>query len=210
MKIGIIGGGHVGTAVGKLLAAHGHEVLVSFAKSPAELTEAAAAIGSGTGIGSVADVVAFADVVVLATPYMVTAEALKQAGEQTTSKTLWDCTVALKADWSDLAAGFTTSAAEEAKAHAPWARVVKAIPPPAEVMHSPQRLLQGRKATVFVCSDDADAKAAVSALVQEIDADPVDTGPLANARYTEPAACLLLQLYRLGMGGRIALSLLRE
>jgi hypothetical protein len=51
----------------------------------------------------------------------------------------WDCTNALKADMSGVVIGTTTSAAEEIQKSAPWARLVKAIPPCGEVMQSRER-----------------------------------------------------------------------
>jgi 8-hydroxy-5-deazaflavin:NADPH oxidoreductase len=171
---------------------------------------AAGAVGGGAETGSVADAVAFADVVVLATPYTATAEALSQAGNPKATRILWDCTNALKPDASGLVIGLTTSAAEEVQKLAPRARVIKAIPPSAYLMDSSRRLLEGRKASVFLCGNDADAKNAVKALVTDIDADPVDGGPLQNARYAEPAGYLIVQPYLLGMGGRIGLSFLHS
>jgi len=210
MKIGIIGAGNVGTAIGKLLTAKGHRVFVSFAKTPDEIAKAAAAIGGTAQSGSVADAVAFGDVVVLATPYAATPAALKQAGDAKTRRIVWDCTNALKPDYSGLAVGFNTSAGEEVQKLAPWARVVKAIPPSAELMRSARRLLGGNKVTVFLCSDDAEAKKTVESLVREIDADPIDAGPLQSARYAEPAGYMIVKLYMMGMGGRIGIGLLRE
>jgi predicted dinucleotide-binding enzyme len=124
MKIGIIGAGNVGTAIGKLLAAKGHQIFLSFSKTAEELAKAAATAGANVQSGSVADAIAFGDVIVLATPYAATAEALKQAGSPKANKILWDCTNALKPDFSGLAIGLTTSAAEEVQKLALWARVV--------------------------------------------------------------------------------------
>ena len=64
---------------------------------------------------------------------------------------------------------------------------------------------------MFVCGDDAAARALVLGLVAEIDADGVDAGPLSLARYTEPLGMLLVQLaYGQGMGARIGAALLRD
>jgi 8-hydroxy-5-deazaflavin:NADPH oxidoreductase len=210
MKIGIIGAGNVGTAIGKLLTRRDHEVLLSFSKTTDDLANAARAVGGNVQTGSVAEAAALGDVVVLSTPYVATADALKKAGNPKETKILWDCTNALTADRKGLAIGHTTSAAEEVQKLAPWARVVKGIPPSAYLMQSPNRLLEGRKVSVFLCSDDAAAKKMVSGLVTEIDADPLDAGELKNARYVEPAGYLVVQLYMLGMGGRIGMSFLRE
>jgi predicted dinucleotide-binding enzyme len=210
VKIAIIGAGSVGTAIGKLLAAGGHEVFVCFAKTAEELANATRTIGHKALSGTVAAAAAFGDVIVLATPYVVTAEALKQAGTPDAGKILWDCTNALMPDMSGLSIGTNTSAGEEVQRLAPWARVVKAIPPAAALMNSPSPLIGGRKVAIFFRSDDAQAKAIVASLVAEIKADPMDAGTLMNARYSEPACYLVVQLYMHGMGERIGLSVLRE
>ena len=209
MKIGIIGAGHVGTGLTKHLVPKGHSVMLSFHKDAEQLKNTAAAFG--VRAGTVAEAVQFGDVVVLATPWVATAEALGQVGQHPKKKILWDCTNTLKPDMSGLQIGTTTSGAEEVAKLAPWARVVKAIPPFAEVMHSASMLVDGRSPIVFVCSDDAQARTVVTKLVDEIGAEPFEAGPLALARYTEPAGMLLVQLaYAQGLGARIGLSLIRE
>ena len=49
-----------------------------------------------------------------------------------------------------------------------------------------------------------------ASLVADIDAEPVDAGPLQNARYAEPVGYLIVQPYMLGMGGRIGFSFLHD
>lgn len=209
MKIGIIGAGKVGTGLAKHLVPMGHEVMFSFSKDIGKLQATAQAFGAR--MGSVAQAVAFADVVVLATPYAAIAEALGQAGAPADRKVLWDCTNALQPDMSGLVVGTTWSAAEEAQKHAPWARVVKGIPPFAELLHSDRLALKGGPIGVFTCSDDVQAKAQVSGLLNDIGMSVTDAGPLTNARYVEPAAFLLVQLaYRLGHGSRIGLALVSD
>jgi hypothetical protein len=70
------------------------------------------------------------------------------------------------------------------------AKVVKGIPPFAELLHSDDPTLGGKPAGVFLCGDDHDAKAAVGRLLDALPADVVDVGPLVNARFVEPAAML--------------------
>lgn len=209
MNIGIIGAGNVGTGLAKHFIARGHAVMLSFSLDMDKLNATAAELGAR--VGTVAEAVQFADVVVLATPWTVTPDALRQTGSVQGKKIMWDCTNALKPDLSGLAIGTTTSGAEEIAKLAPWATVVKAIPPFAQMLHSPSMLIGEHRAGVFVCGDDADARAIVAKLVDEIGAQPVDAGPLALARYVEPAAMLLVQLaYQQGFGARIGLSLLQE
>ena len=211
MRVGIIGAGNVGTGIGKRLAKAGHLVLVSFSKSRNALDQAASVIGGGARVASVAEAAAHGEVVVLATPWAATREALTQAGGALSGKVVWDCTNPLKPDMSGLELGTTSSGGEQVAAWAPAARVVKAIPPFAEVLHSGSTEIGGSLPGVFVCGNDADARKLVARLVAELGADPVDAGPLALARYTEPLGMLLVQLaYAQGMGPRIGAKLLRD
>jgi predicted dinucleotide-binding enzyme len=94
---------------------------------------------------------------------------------------------------------------------APGARIVKGIPPFAELLHSDDPTIEGVPAASFLCGDDADAKRIVGPLLEALPATVVDAGPLENARYVEPAGFLLVRLaYGLGLGSRIGLSLLRS
>lgn len=209
MNIGIIGAGSVGTGLAKHLIPNGHAVMLSFSLDMEKLNATAAELGAHAG--TVAEAVQFADLVVLATPWAVTSDALGQTGSVQAKKIMWDCTNALKPDLSGLAIGTTTSGAEEIAKLAPWATVVKAIPPFAQMLHSPGMLIGEHRPGVFVCSDDADARAVIARLVDEIGAQPVDAGPLSLARFAEPAAMLLVQLaYQQGYGARIGLALLHE
>ncbi len=110
-----------------------------------------------------------------------------------------------------LVLGHTTSAGEEIAKWALGAKVVKAFNTVlAPVIHSSPQF-GNQTATVFYCGDDAAAKAIVAGLAKESDFDPVDAGPLKNARYLEALTELLVQLaYGLGMGTDIAIKLLRR
>ena len=208
MKIGIIGAGNVGTGLTKLLTPKGHEIMLSFSKDADKLAGTAKAFGAKSG--SVAEAVAYGEVVVIATPWIATKDAIAQAGNPAGEKIVWDCTNALKPDTSGLAIGTTTSAAEEIQKAAPWARVVKAIPPFAEAMHSGSVRIGTKGAGVFVAADDAEAKRIVTTLVQDLGAEANDVGPLANSRYIEPACYLIVHLaYVQGFGTKIGLNLQR-
>jgi predicted dinucleotide-binding enzyme len=209
MNIGIIGAGNLGSGLAKRLAAKGHAVMLSFSKETEKLRRTADSMGAAAG--TPAEAVDFADVAVLASPWAATPEALRQVGTVAKTKVLWDCTNALKPDMSGLAVGTTTSGAEEIARLAPWANVVKAIPPFAEVLHSTNPLIGGLRSGVFVCGDNPEAREVVARLVEDIGAAPVIAGPLLLARYTEPAAMLLVHLaYLQGFGARIGLILTHE
>src|SRR5260370_18867455 len=82
MRIGIIGTGNVGSAVGTRWALAGHDVMFGArdAKSP-EVQALVAAAGKSARAGTVAEAAAFGPVVVLATPFEATESAIRQAGD---------------------------------------------------------------------------------------------------------------------------------
>jgi predicted dinucleotide-binding enzyme len=211
MKIGIIGAGNVGTGIGKHLAAKGHDVVVSFARTPDKVAAAAGTIGGGARAGSPQEAADHGEVVIVATPWGATLDAVRGLADHLVGKIVWDTTNPLSADLSELTIGTTTSAGEEMARAIPGAIVVKAVPPFAEVLHSDSMLIDGRKPGVFVCGDDPDARKTIVGLVGDIDADAVDAGPLKLARLTEPLGLLVTNLaYVQGFGARIGSVLIRD
>jgi predicted dinucleotide-binding enzyme len=190
-KIGIIGNGNVGSALGRGLSRVGHEVRLA-----------------GNDPKAVRETASWAGVVLLAVPFGAVDAAVKEAGNGLDGKTLVDVTNALAPDMS-LAVGFTTSGAEELQRRAPKARVVKAFNT-VFAQHMETGRLGDQPLTAFVAGDDASAKTAVLQLAREIGFDAVDAGPLKSARLLEPLAYLNIQLgYALQMGTRIGFKLLR-
>jgi 8-hydroxy-5-deazaflavin:NADPH oxidoreductase len=182
--------------------------MLSYSRDAEKLRSAAHAFGASSG--TPAQAVAFGDVVALTVPWVAVEDALKAAGSLS-GKIVWDCTNALKPDLSGLAIGTTTSAGETIAKLAPGARIVKAIPPFAELMHSDDPMIGGKAPGTFMCGDDADAKAIVLPLLKAVPMDVVDAGPLENARYAEAAGFLLIKLgYGQGLGSRIGFTLLHE
>lgn len=210
MKIGIIGSGNVGSALGKIWAGNGNEIMFS-SRHPEKLKGLVEPIGKNACYGFPAEAAKYGEVVVLSVPWTQALDALESAGSLS-GKVLIDCTNPLKPDMSGLAVGHTTSAAEEVAKAAPGARVVKAFNTTfAAVMHSPSRTFGSQKATGFYCGDDSSAKTTVSGLIKETGLDPLDVGPLMCARYLEPLAMLAMQIaFVQGLGTEMALGLLRR
>jgi 8-hydroxy-5-deazaflavin:NADPH oxidoreductase len=209
MKIGIIGGGNMGSSLGKYWAKNGHELMFSFSRSEQKLKDLAASVSSPARIGTPAEAVAFADVVLLAVPWAAVPEAVRAAGSLS-GKILFSCVNALKPDMSGMAVGTTTSAAEEIAKLAPDARVVEGLPLFADVLQSGDTSFNGTQATVFYCGDDADAKAIVAGLLAETAVEAIDVGALSMARYVEPAMMMLIQLAYTQQMGQVAFKLLRR
>jgi predicted dinucleotide-binding enzyme len=73
-----------------------------------------------------------------------------------------------------------------------------------------QVLGEARKAQVFLAGDDAGAKQAVREIVESVGFEPVDAGPLQNARYLEPLGMLNIYFgYSGGMGTKVAPAVVR-
>jgi predicted dinucleotide-binding enzyme len=210
MKIGIIGSGNVGSALGKIWGSNGHEIMFS-SRHPERLKGLAESLGKNACYGFPDEAAKYGDVVVLSVPWTQASEAVKAAGS-IKGKILIDCTNPLKPDMGGLAVGHTTSAAEEVAKMAPGAKVVKAFNTTfAAVMHSPSRTFGSQRATGFYCGDDCSAKSIVCGLIKETGLEPLDVGPLMCARYLEPLAMLAIQLaFVQGMGTDMALGLLRR
>jgi 8-hydroxy-5-deazaflavin:NADPH oxidoreductase len=210
MKIGIIGVGNVGAALGKGWAKKTHQVVfgVRNASDP-KVAAAVKEVGSNARAASVAEAAGFAEVVVLATPWPSAQDAIRSAGSLT-GKILFDCTNPLKADLSGLDVGFTTSAAEQVQSWAHGARVVKVFNTTGSNNMENPRYPEGY-ATMFYCGDDAQAKSAAKTLAADLGFDPVDAGPLRIARLLEPLAMLWIHLaYGQNMGRDIAFRLTRR
>lgn len=189
-KIGIIGDGNVGSALARGLKRAGHEVR---------------AVGNDTA--AIRDVAGSSELVILAVPFRAVDDVAKAAGEVLAGKIVVDVTNALDASMN-LAVGFTTSGAEELQKKRPKSRVVKAFNT-VFAQHMDSGKVGDQQLTAFVASDDDASRKQVIELARGIGFDPVDTGPLKNARLIEPLAYLNIQLgYALGMGTQIGFKLL--
>lgn len=205
VKLGIIGAGSLGTALGERLAEHGHEIMFGGGASAQD-----AAVRLRTRVGSNAEAAAFGDAVILAVPFAAIDAALADAGSLR-GRVLWSCVNAVKPDYTGLAIGFDNSAAEEVARRAVAARVVAALPPFASAIAAGQLWYErDLEPTVFVCGDDAGAKQLVEQLVRDIGAHPVDAGPLIAARLVEPAMMLAVSIAYAGVPRDVGLRLLER
>lgn len=210
MKIGIIGSGNMGSALGKIWARQGHQVMFSYSRDRAKLEAIAAEAGANAQTGTPAEAAEFADVVLFVVPWKAVNEALTQAGSLA-GKVVISCVNPLKPDFSGLEVGTSTSGAEEIAKQIPDAKVVEVLFPFAEQLHADSRQFGSETATQFYCGNDTEAKAIVANLISQVGLHPVDAGALFNARFLEPLGLLLVQLaYTSGMGTTIGLKLLQQ
>lgn len=203
MNITIIGTGNMAKGFAAVFTTAGHQVtIVGRDKTKAEAV--ASEVGHGaTGAGIEAAKEA-SDVTFLAVPYDVIAELVSAVGGFD-GQIVVDVTNPMKADFSGLAIGHTTSAAEEIQKKAPKAKVVKAFNTVFASVLGNGGKAAGKAATVFVAGDDDEARQKVAALAKSAGFVTVETGGLASARLLEPVAALNIALgYGLGHGTDIA------
>jgi NADPH-dependent F420 reductase len=206
MRIGIIGTGNVGGTLGRRWSAL-HEVAFGTRRTEDPAVHAlVAATGGRARAASTREAAAFGDVVVLATPWDATLDAVRGAGDLA-GKVLVDCTNPVG---PGLRHALPEGSASEAIAAATkGARVVKAFNTAGfEVFAEPR--FGGETASLFLCGDDGRAKDTVAGLARELGMEPVDCGRLAQARRLEELALLWISLAAQGQGRAHAFRLLRR
>jgi predicted dinucleotide-binding enzyme len=130
------------------------------------------------------------EIIIAATPYNEQVGAA-QATRNVAEAILIDISNPLKSDYSGLVVGHTTSAAEEIAKALPRTRVVKAFNTIfAQVLADRTHAAGGHRVQVLYAGDDPKAKEAVRTLIDTLGFEPVDAGPLQNARYLEPLGML--------------------
>ncbi len=210
MKIAVIGVGNVGSVLGKAWAAKGHEVLYG-ARDPKSQKAQAAVKNSGANAraDTAKNAAESAEVIVLAVPFGEAEKVVRELGSLK-GKVLLDVTNPLTADFSGLSVGHTDSAGEKVARAAKDARVVKVFNSTgAGNMANP--IYKGSPLTMAYAGDDAEAKKVVAKLVADVGFEPLDAGPLKNARLLEPLAMLWIYLvYGAGLGPDVAFTLVKR
>jgi hypothetical protein len=192
MRVGVLGSGAVGQALGRGFAALGHEVKMG-SREPAspKIQEWVMKTGGQTSAGTFAETASFGDVVVLATLWSGTQSAIKLAGpENLEGKVLIDVTNPLvfgSTGPPTLALGFGDSGGEQVQRWIPKAKVVKAFNIVGNA-HMVRPEFSGGPPDMFIAGDDPDAKKVVAEIAESFGWAVSDLGPLENARYLEPLA----------------------
>lgn len=217
-RIAIIGGtGQEGRGLATRFALAGHAVVLGSrdaTRAAVAAAEVAADIATTRSTGSTgpltgatnAEAVVDADVVVLTMPFEAHRATLEGLAPALAGKIVVDAVVPVRFERGPRPVEVPEgSAAEQAAAVLPGARVVAAFHTiAAEKLLDPSHVLHE---DVLVASNDAEAKAVVSALVAEIASlRAVDAGPLRFARFIEGLTVLLIGIngrYKVESGIRI-------
>lgn len=202
MRVGILGSGSMGGKLGTIFARAGHEVVFSYARSRAKLERLARDAGANARAGTPAEAVKEADAVFLAVNWPRIDDVLNQAGDLS-GKVIVTCLLPMDAGNTGLVVAHASSGAEELFKKAKKGKVVSAFNTvPSEVLFGvfDARGKAPRPSLVY-CGDDHDANRVAAGLIRDAGFDPVDCGPLRNARYTEPFALLVGHLAYGGKDG---------
>ena len=185
MKIGIIGTGNMGRTLGLRWARAGHDVLFG-SRDPAKAQAAAREASPTARWGDFDDAAGFGEVI-LYTARGIPPSQLLRDPRALAGKVVIDCN---NSDFDPRRGEFEPAPvpgyAEQLARDAPGARVVQAFNTvPHKVLELAREQLAPRRISVFVCSDDAAAKAAVIQLAGDLGFVGVDCGELARARIVD-------------------------
>jgi predicted dinucleotide-binding enzyme len=204
MKVGILGTGDVGRALGRGFIALGHDVKMGARTANHEKALAwASEQGARASQGTFADAARFGEVIVFATLGVANPEVVKAAGvDAFAGKVVIDATNPL--DFSagfppDLAIKGNDSGGETLQRLIPQAKVVKAFNiVNNDLMFRPN--VAGGPPDMFIAGDDADAKKRVTAILNDFGwPRVVDFGGIKSARWLE-ALCVVWVLGCAGTG----------
>lgn len=195
MKIGIIGAGHIGAAAAHLFVRAGHQVALSNSRGPASLKELVGELGPRAQPTTSEEAARYGEVVLLAVPWR-SPEALPSPAA-VAGKIVIDATNPYRSDFSLYDLG-DSSSSEEVHKRLPGARLVKAF----NTIYYQHLEHRGRRDAplderhaIFVAGDDAEAKAVVARLIEQIGFAPIDTGSLREGgRRQQPGTPLYNKL----------------
>jgi predicted dinucleotide-binding enzyme len=210
VKIGVIGTGNMGRALGLGWARAGHEVL--FGSRDIGKAQAVAADGPRSAQAGDYDAAADFGEVVLYTVRGASPSTVLRRLQVLSGKVVIDCNnsdiVGLDVPYPEPGGHglrFMTpipSLAERLAADVPGAHVVKAFNTiSATVIALGLERLVPHRVSVFLCSDDAQAKTVVGTLAEQLGLVAIDSGPLERARLVENVADFIrFQILEMALG----------
>ena len=187
LRIGVLGSGQVAQVLAGGFAAEGHSVRIG-SRDTTKL--AAFSQKSGIGAGTFAQVAAESEVVILAVKGTAAEAVVGELSSVLAGKTVIDATnpIADAPPQDGILVYFTgpnDSLMERLQAKAPQANFVKAFSSVGNGLFIHPKL-QGGRPTMFICGNDAAAKAQVTTLLDQVGWKAEDVGTAKGARAIEP------------------------
>ena len=185
LKIGIIGSGNVGSALGTTWAKSGHTVM--FSSLDLEKDKALAAkVGHGARAGTSREAAAFGDVLLISVPYHAVPAVGKDLGDLLKGKVVIDTSNPFEQRDGEIGVKAREVGAGLMSAQLlPGARIVRGFNAIGAARMGAAWQEPG-KVGMPIAGDDAQAIATASALVRDIGYEPVLIGGLAMGRHLQP------------------------
>lgn len=193
MKIGFIGSGNIGGAIGELLAKAGHEVLFS-SRNPDNLKPLVTRVGPRARAGTPKEAIAFGDVVFLGVPYSSMAQIGQDYAGALKGKIVIDAgNPNVRRDGPVAEAAVAKGAGVATAEHLPGARIVRAFNQLNFKVFLSEAHRAGDRVAVPLASDDKEALAVASRLVTDAGFEPVVVGPLAAGKSFDSSQPIFLK-----------------
>jgi len=188
-KIGIVGSGRVGGAIGAVWVKAGHEVMFS-SRSIEHDKALAARLGAGARAGTPREAAAFGEVVMVSVPYRSLPDVGKDVGDLIKGKVVIDTCNPFPGRDGEIANWAREKGAGLASAELlPGARLVRAFNAIGAARMGSAHEEPGRIG-MPIAGDDAKAVEVASRLIREIGYEPVLIGGLAKGKYLMPGTPL--------------------
>jgi 8-hydroxy-5-deazaflavin:NADPH oxidoreductase len=182
LRIGIIGSGRQGGAIGRLWARAGHQILFS-SRNPDSLAALVAEAGETAKAGTPAEAAAFGEVVLIAVPYGALPQVGRDHAHLLKGKVVIDVgNPRVDRDGEVGKDGLARGTGVTSSEHLPGVRLVRALNALSFTQVTRDAHRAGEKLGIPIASDDAAAIAVTVQLVQDAGFDPVVVGGLARAR----------------------------
>ncbi len=205
MKIAILGTGRVGCTLATIWAKLGHDIMLGSREAARGQQVAAGLNHPQISGGNLISACEHGDVILFAFPWYALTDIARAVGKLQ-GKIIIDCINPMTSSGS-LALGHKRSAGEEIGKEFPLAKPIKAFNH-IYLDHFADPMFSGQAANAFYCSNFDDAKAAVIQLATEMGFEPLDLGPLKQARYLEPFAVMWIHMaFYIGMGPEFTLKM---
>jgi 8-hydroxy-5-deazaflavin:NADPH oxidoreductase len=188
-KLGLVGSGRVGSALGAVWVKAGHEVMFS-SRNLEQDRALAQRLGGGASAGTPREAAAFGEVLMVALPYSALPSVGKELGDLLQGKVVIDTSNPIPGRDGEIASWAREKGAGLASAQLlPGARIVRAFNAIGAGRMGSAHEEPGRIG-MPIASDDAQAVEIASALVREIGYEPVLVGGLAMGRHLVPGTPL--------------------
>jgi predicted dinucleotide-binding enzyme len=198
MNIAFIGHGNVGGALANHLHRLGHDVTLAAGDATSTSVKAMLARNPGVKVAAPSEAVTRAEVVVLATPFQVSAQVLEPIAAELAGKVLIDCTNPIGPGVSH-GLGSKHSGTEMIQALLPETKVVKAFSTFGfENFEDSSYPGYDVKPAMMFCGNDRAAKKTVAGLLAQLGWEPLDVGGAEQALHLEHMALLWVRMVRVG------------